>query len=553
MPIPQQQPKQDAIQAERPQASWGVANSVEPDAEEEKAREQSQLQLQQRQHQPKRHPHLTVVTDTDAATAMPPTTDADAGGGGGAAIPMSPPSSPTHVVAAHSQDQLVVAAPAPNATTKSVDTDLPPVVAPSPTSTAPPQQVTVADDAASPPAEAAPAAPIRLGRGRKLCPNCKALTKSAVKQCRECGHIFNPVSQRLRAQHREPKENEEVPILPRRRHRPSQRLLESLVEPEEPSSSHAATTTAAAAGESDGGQAPSALTRRPLGSASNSGGDGNQRVVSTPPAGGGGSKEQQLPKRSHKRKNPLPPGVAPPKRKKGAAAAARLAAAAQATSVADPTASSTTVTRGILPILTLPEQQRVAQDLLASPTPSRHTVPESPELAPMGSPAGPLLFMGSSASNLSPSGPLEDDSEWLSRGGSIGVGGCVGSGASGSVSPTIAFVEQQLQQQQQQQLFAAGAATSLPGLLLDGTDDEDEVEQQQQQQHVLSVRRPDGGGIINPDISAEGQDRDPFADVEMWWEGGGVAAVVNPAATATAGVPPTFPMVGRDGTMQQVR
>ena len=68
--------------------------------------------------------------------------------------------------------------------------------------------------------------PLRLGRGRKQCPNCKATTKSAVKQCRECNYIFTPASSRLRAPPREPKENAHEPMPARRRLRPSQRLIE---------------------------------------------------------------------------------------------------------------------------------------------------------------------------------------------------------------------------------------------------------------------------------------------------------------------------------------
>lgn len=123
--------------------------------------------------------------------------------------------------------------------------------------------------------------PVRLGRGRKLCPNCHALTKSAVKQCRECKHFFSPASSRLRAPPREPKENEEVSIPARRRLRPSQRLIE--YELYEASSASAASAVAAAAAAGGDGRSQTAA-RRPLG-ASSTGGGVNQRVTS---GGGGG-------------------------------------------------------------------------------------------------------------------------------------------------------------------------------------------------------------------------------------------------------------------------
>ena len=152
---------------------------------------------------------------------------------------------------------------------------------------------------------AGPTAPARLGRGRKRCPNCKATTKSAVKQCRECNHVFSPASSRLRAPSQEPKENEDEQMPARRRLRPSQRLIEyELYE-----------TSTAAGDESNG--PPMRSTRRPLG-ASSAGGDANQRVDSSVSGGrpamannaasktlastGGAEVPAQLPKRSHKRK-----------------------------------------------------------------------------------------------------------------------------------------------------------------------------------------------------------------------------------------------------------
>ncbi|CAM9730452.1 unnamed protein product, partial [Laminaria digitata] len=165
--------------------------------------------------------------------------------------------------------------------------------------------------------------------------------------------------------------------------------------------------------------------------------------------GSGGGGAVQPPKRSHKRKIPLPPGVAPPRRRKGAAAAARALSSTGPSSGGGDAAGA----HRMLPSLSLPERQRVAEDLLASSSPATaHTlVPRSPELTPTAAPTGPLLFMPSPAS-------LEDDSEWLSppqqqqphRGGAVlGVGSGGGSavpvcgagdgaGAAGSVPLSVA-------------------------------------------------------------------------------------------------------------------
>ena len=68
--------------------------------------------------------------------------------------------------------------------------------------------------------------PLRLGRGRKQCPNCKTTTKSAVKQCRECRHIFTSASSCSRAPLCEINGNSHEPIPARRKVRPSQRLID---------------------------------------------------------------------------------------------------------------------------------------------------------------------------------------------------------------------------------------------------------------------------------------------------------------------------------------
>ncbi|CAM9640750.1 unnamed protein product [Pylaiella littoralis] len=568
----------EVLRAARPKA-WGVANTVETDSQSDQGREEHQRQ-QQQQQQPERRQRAMVVSDIETDASLPAAAGVDeaaAGGGGNrAAIPMSPPSSPTHVAVAPVQEQ-VAAAPATAATP--MEAEVPPVPSPAPAIPAVTASVAAvrAPISADTPAAAAPApAPVRLGRGRKLCPNCKALTKSAVKQCRACKHVFSPASARLRAQSREPKENEEVPVLPRRRTRPSQRLLESLVESAQPPPSSAAPARRPLAASSSGGGANQHVDP-------GAGGGGGRPVVGDGVAikmacsgsgggGGGGSvrqkqeheQQQQPPKRSHKRKVPLPPGVAPPRRKKGAAAAARLAAAGAASNAAgteaiqaanpNPSAAPLIPTNphGILPLLSLPERQRLAKDL-ASPTPSRHQVlvPESPDLAPMASPAGPLLFMASSASSSNGSSCLEDDSAWLSRSGvgGGGVGGCVVPLPASACPEQL--LQQRQQQQQQQQYFSDGGATAdLTGLLLGNDDDDEQRSKQQQQQQVLSaLRKQESSGGIDLDLSAESQDRDPFADVEMWWEGGGVAGVATPSAGAATGCPPG----GRDGTAVEQR
>lgn len=227
----------------------------------------------------------------------------------GAAIPVSPPSSPTHVTSQH--DVAAVAEAGARAAGEVVPrTDnavaevkqspsgggvtaaAPGVKIPPPSLPAPAlardsgaEEIKEGDGAepatgsgggVSPASAATPVAPpVRLGRGRKLCPNCNALTKSAVKQCRECKHFFSPASSRLRPPTREPKENDEDAIPARRRLRPSQRLIEyELYE----AGSH----------PSGGGEADSSSrsARRPLAnfSPANTGGGGNHRMV----AGGGG-------------------------------------------------------------------------------------------------------------------------------------------------------------------------------------------------------------------------------------------------------------------------
>lgn len=146
-------------------------------------------------------------------------------------------------------------------------------------------------------------APLRLGRGRKQCPSCKATTKSAVKQCRECKHVFSPASSRLRAPPREPKGDDDEPIPARRRLRPSQRLIEyELYE-------------GSGSGADEGNRL--STTRRPS-HASNGGGTANRSVDSSASGGrpavscgdvskklassGGVDGPAPPPKRSHKRK-----------------------------------------------------------------------------------------------------------------------------------------------------------------------------------------------------------------------------------------------------------
>lgn len=155
-----------------------------------------------------------------------------------------------------------------------------------------------------------PSAPLRLGRGRKQCPSCKATTKSAVKQCRECKHIFCPASSRLRAPPREPKENADEPMPARRRLRPSQRLIEyELYE---------------GSGADEGNR--SSTARRPS-NIVNGGGNANQSVDSSASGGqpaasyvevskksassGGVGRPANPPKRSHKRKVRLPHLIRP--------------------------------------------------------------------------------------------------------------------------------------------------------------------------------------------------------------------------------------------------
>lgn len=132
--------------------------------------------------------------------------------------------------------------------------------------------------------------PVRLGRGRKLCPNCNALTKSAVKQCRECHHFFSPASSRLRPPPRvEPKENENVAMPTRRRVRPSQRLVEYECESMGPSGGGAGGGGAGAAQEAGRlvGGGVTGTTRRPLATSPPSNGGGGTNHIATSGGGGG--------------------------------------------------------------------------------------------------------------------------------------------------------------------------------------------------------------------------------------------------------------------------
>lgn len=213
-------------------------------------------------------------------------------GGGGAAVPVSPPSSPAHVVTQPDALETPGALTTPRVvvpvTTVAEEKEL---EASSKASLEIQQFPSGSGGLASqagvvkiPSTASLPSilsvnskkpVPIRLGRGRKLCPNCNALTKSAVKQCRECHHFFSPASSRLRPPPAEPKENEELPIPPRRKLRPSQRLIEyELYEA-------ASSSAGAAVKESNDGRP---VARRPLGASNTSGGT-NHDVVSS---GGGG-------------------------------------------------------------------------------------------------------------------------------------------------------------------------------------------------------------------------------------------------------------------------
>lgn len=140
-----------------------------------------------------------------------------------------------------------------------------------------------------------PPPPIKLGRGRKLCPNCHALTKSAVKQCRECNHVFSPASSRLRPSSRTaPKVVEEVTISSRRRLRPSQRLIEYECEAVGPSSSSSAAGSAGGAaqvaGDTDGAAAAATVAEPQLLLPTNAanGGGGGANLIAASGGGGGG-------------------------------------------------------------------------------------------------------------------------------------------------------------------------------------------------------------------------------------------------------------------------
>lgn len=224
----------------------------------------------------------------------------------GAAIPVSPPSSPTHVASQH--DVASARARVPGEVVPSTDNaivevkqspsggegpaalagvEIPPSSLPAPALT----RASVAESkegdggaesatgSGISPSAATPVPPVRLGRGRKLCPNCHALTKSAVKQCRECKHFFSPASSRLRPPAREPKENDEDTIPARRRLRPSQRLIEYEL--------YEAGSQATGGGDVD---SSSRSARRPLANyspANTAGGGANHHVLS---GGGGGGR-----------------------------------------------------------------------------------------------------------------------------------------------------------------------------------------------------------------------------------------------------------------------
>lgn len=281
--------------------------------------------------------NVNIAAEADVSVGLQLDTNAEADiGAGGASIPISPPSSPAHVGMKHGmpseaeKEQLAKAldtdaesnlpvqiatkvgegevrspsgggGPAPAAPAQVPSTPLPrtalsaamevaaasggtgesgqepPAPAAFATPTATPteegsEMLTVATVAG----ERLPPPPVRLGRGRKLCPNCHALTKSAVKQCRECHHVFSPASSRLRPPPRaEPTENEDVTITSRRRLRPSQRLMEYDCEAAGPSSPVSFGTVGAG----------STAIRRPLAANAANGGGGGVNLIS---AGGGG-------------------------------------------------------------------------------------------------------------------------------------------------------------------------------------------------------------------------------------------------------------------------
>lgn len=299
-----------------------------------------------------RHLSAMVVTttgDTAAAAADGAVLPAALPLVAGAAIPVSPPSSPTHVTSQHgvalararipgemvpsTNNAIVEAKQSPSGgggPAALAGVEIPPSSLPAPALA----RASVAEgkegdggagsatgSGIGPSSAATPVPPVRLGRGRKLCPNCHALTKSAVKQCRECKHFFSPASSRLRPPAREPKENDEDTIPARRRLRPSQRLIEYEL--------YEAGSQATGGGDVD---STSRSARRPLANyspANTAGGGANHHVVSggggggRPAAadagavpkksvvagggGGGGARSMtdvtgQAPKRSHKRK-----------------------------------------------------------------------------------------------------------------------------------------------------------------------------------------------------------------------------------------------------------
>lgn len=280
------------------------------------------------------------------------------GGSGGAAIPVSPPSSPAYVATQHmpvpeamkeargagaetvgaeeaKEDVSVLLVSnvtkaevesssgvgKPVAPTKPIGvpaTAIPPSAGvPSPAAATTVNTVVAATDAgstgdsskqtqasaiAAPDTTTRPPPPVKLGRGRKLCPNCHALTKSAVKQCRECNHIFSPACSRLRpAPRADPKEIEDLTVTSRRRLRPSQRLIEYECEAVGPSSlaptgasggapGAVVATVATVAASSEAGKGPGlgTATRRPLATNIMNAGGGGANLIAASGVGGGG-------------------------------------------------------------------------------------------------------------------------------------------------------------------------------------------------------------------------------------------------------------------------
>lgn len=239
--------------------------------------------------------------------------------------------------------------------------------------------------------------------------------------------------------------------------------------------------------------------------------------------------------------------MAPPKRKKGAAAAARAAAASA--NAANPVSA-----HRMLPLLSLPDRQRLAQDLLAAPA-THALVPNSPELGPAAAaaggaiPAGPLLFMSSVSS-------LEDEAAWLppARAGGAGCSPSISCVPSSSLSgvrlpaATVFSMGPAPRRTQQQQHH--GPSLVAEELLLEKVEDGEGP--------PSFCGRNGQEDVI--DLSANRQDRDPFEGVELWLEGGGGrdgrgdgggegAVTVSAGGLTEMGVPPmTFPSVAGDGS-----